>query len=111
MQKKAGILFLLAFAAITISGFCTPVNRSINDRDKQALVFENRELPNAELDRQHSSGFVYSHSAEKKASGLTEQPFRFLVPVLKAVRLAGHFITSFPEKDYLFYIYPTHNFW
>lgn len=111
MQKKAGILFLLAFAAITVSGFCTPVSISVKGTDKQEFIFKSQELPNAELDRQQSHAVTFSLSAEKRTPGIIEQSFRYFAPVFRAIPLAAPFITCLPAKDYLFHIYPTHNFW
>ena len=113
MQKRPGIFFLMLFILTAIAGFSArqawPENTDIH---KQDLVIKTFQLPHAELERPQTSTSVFGQS---QGNRITNFSIQTTSPVIKivfdTVTLVNANKKNLPFKEYLFHIYPFHNFW
>jgi len=113
MQKKPGLFFLLLFILTALAGFSAkqtwPENSNVN---KQELVIKTFHLPHAELERPQTttvvSGQVHGNRTVNLSLYTTCPLFKiFFQPATPAQKSKQ----ALSFKEYLFYIYPSHNFW
>jgi len=113
MQKKPGRLFLLLFTLTAIAGFSPKYPQpEYTTAGKPAIILKTKQLPNAELERRQPTTAITFLATEKKTSSLFEHNASLLYHTVNIISR----ISAAPEgdllvKDYLFCIYPTHNFW
>jgi len=113
MLKKPGIFFFLLFILTAIAGFSTKQSGAENTNvNKKKLVLKTFHLPHAELERPQTSSVVFGHAQGHRTINFSiHTGYPVLRFFLEAVSKTKTSKKTFPSKEYLYYIYPSHNFW
>ena len=104
------ILFFFAVACCSSIKICPA--RSVQPFNQEAHTFQAKQIPNAELERVHPPTVPAGQTALQKNLVLPG-----LLPLAsfyqQRIAAESSFIkaSSLLVKDYLFFIYPYHNFW
>lgn len=113
MRKMPGICFLLLITMLSFSGLAygkqVPVNTG---KAEQSQVLEQRQLPNAELERVQVTTPFLLHASLKKSPLLPGQAITMVAAAQKpASAWPGNSDAVKAAKAYLFHIHPTHSHW
>lgn len=88
-----------------------PLAASENPEQKVGYSLLPAQYPHTELEPSHFTVQVSGSSRIRTVPGDSTDPSVFHQPVLPSVCRTEKEATGFCFKDYLFFIYPTHNFW